>query len=517
MNLGKVMLLISLIGSILTIIMNITINKNGNNKKIIETSLVITALSLSSSFMLILYYQFTCNFKYSYVVEHISIDLKPIYKISALWAGQSGSFLLWAVISIWLGFAIKSNRKAFNIYMIITTALIIFVYISNPFAMEKVIVLQGKGLNLALQNPWMAIHPPLVFIGYSAMAILFCQGFSNIVDKTWVFISLLFLGAGIFTGSIWAYNALGWGGYWAWDPIENAALVPWMVLIAITHRKKVKPYVSMIPFVLAVFGTFLARSGVLKGKSVHSYNVSTTSTPIIILISFLCLTLFVIFIQNKYKKIIINDNISLKNILSIFCIITYLFSIIILIGTTLPIFMNYSLDTSFYNVLAIIFALISSILFLLYINKLFEINIPIILLVNTFLVIILALITKVGQAQWLIMIWLLMLPFILKLIYFSKFKNIWANISHIGFMLIVLGSTVSSAFSEKGVFLETQPIGSDAMKTNIIHNFLGDIIITEGSKYTTKPFIYLFWIGGVLIMISFMGKIFSVNKIKSHS
>lgn len=517
MNLGKLLLLISLIGSILTIIINITINKNSYNKKLRNISLISTALSLSGSLVLILYYQFTCNFKYSYVVEHISSDLEPIYKISALWAGQSGSFLLWAVISIWIGFVIKSNNKSFNIYMIITTALIVFVYISNPFMIEEVIPLQGKGLNLALQNPWMAVHPPLVFIGYSAMAILFCQSFSSIVDKKWVFISLLFLGAGIFTGSIWAYNALGWGGYWAWDPIENAALVPWLVLMAITHRKKAKPYLTMIPFILAVFGTFLARSGVLKGKSVHSYNVSTTSTPIIILISFLCLALFLIFIQNKYKKSIIDNNSSLKSVLSIFCIITYLFATVILTATILPVFMNYSLDTSFYNVLAIIFALISSILFLVYINKLFKINIPLILLVNTFLVMGLALVTKFGEVQWLIMIWLLIIPFILKLIYFSKFKNIWANISHIGFMLIILGSTISSAFSEKGVLLETQHIGSDAMKPNIIHNFLGDVIISEGNKYTTKPFIYLFWIGGILIMISFIGKIFSDNKVKSHS
>lgn len=517
MNLGKVLLLISLIGSVLTIIINITINKDSYNKKLRDISLIIASLSLTISLMLMLYYQFTCNFKYTYVVEHISKDLEPIYKISALWAGQSGSFLLWAVISIWIGFTIKSNNKSFNIYMIITTALIVFVYISNPFAMEKVAPFQGKGLNLALQNPWMVIHPPLVFIGYSAMAILFCESFSNIVDKKWIFMSLLFLGSGIFTGSIWAYNALGWGGYWAWDPIENAALVPWLVLIAITHRKKSKPYVTMIPFILAVFGTFLARSGVLKGKSVHSYNVSTTSTPIIILISFLCLALFVIFIQNKYKKSIIDSNRNLINVLSIVCIVTYLLATVILIATTLPVFSAYSLDASFYNVLAMIFAMISSMLFLVYINKLFKINIPLILILNTLLVMVLALVTKFGEIQWLIISWLLTIPFLLKLAYFNKFKNIWANISHIGFILIILGSTISSVFSEKGVLLETQYIGKDVMQTNIIHKFLGDVIITEGNKYTTKPFIYLFWIGGVLIMISFMGKIFSGDKVKSHS
>ena len=504
MNLGNLLILIALIGSILILPINMLIH----NKKIRDIILIITAISLTASLILILYYQYTCNFRYSYVVEHISTDLKPLYKISALWAGQSGSFLLWAVCSIWLGITIKGNDKSFNIYMIITTALIAFVYISNPFAIEKIIPSEGAGLNMALQNPWMVIHPPLVFIGYSALAILFCESFSHRVEIKWAYISLFFLGAGIFTGSIWAYKALGWGGYWAWDPIENAALVPWLILVAIIHREKVKPYLTMLPFILAVFGTFLARSGILEGKSVHSYNISTMSKPILILISFLCVLLFIIVIKNKQNKDIVNNNGTLKKVLSAFCSITYLFSALILISTTLPIFSSYNVEVDFYNLLSLVFAIISSILFLIYMQDLFKGNLAIISIINTILIITISWITKFGEVQWLIIFWILMFPLILKVIYFNKIKNKSANIAHIGFILMILGSITSSIFGEAGMFLEANITNQETVEAIIIHNFLEDVVITEGAKYTTKPLIFLFWIGGILIMISMVGKIF---------
>lgn len=503
MNLGNLLILISLVGSILILPTNILVH----NKRIRDVILIITAISLTASLILILYYQYTCNFRYSYVVEHISTDLKPLYKISALWAGQSGSFLLWAFISIWLGIAIKDNNKSFNIYMIITIALIAFVYLSDPFAIERVIPSEGNGLNIALQNPWMVIHPPLVFIGYSSMAILFCESFSQSVEKKWTYISLLFLGAGIFTGSIWAYKALGWGGYWAWDPIENAALVPWLILLAIVHKEKVKSYVTMLPFILAVFGTFLARSGILEGKSVHSYNISTMSKPILILISFLCVLLFIIAIKNNQSKDIVKNKGTSKKVLSIFCISTYLFSALILIGTTLPIYSSYNVEVDFYNLLSLAFAIISSILFLIYMKDLFKGNLAIVLIINTILLITISRITKFGEVKWLLILWVLMLPLLLKIIYFNKIKNKSANIAHIGFILMVLGSITSSIFGEIGMFLDTKVTNQEVVEAIIIHNFLEDVIITEGAKYTTKPLIFLFWIGGILIMLSMVRKI----------
>lgn len=318
---------------------------------------------------------------------------------------------------------------------------------------------------------------------------------------------IIFLGAGIFTGSIWAYKALGWGGYWAWDPIENAALVPWLILVAIIHREKVKPYVTMLPFILAVFGTFLARSGILEGKSVHSYNISTMSKPILILISFLCVLLFIIVIKNKQSKDIVNNNGTSKKVLSAFCSITYLFSALILISTTLPIFSSYNVEVDFYNLLSLVFAIISSILFLIYMQDLFKGNLAIISIINTILIITISWITKFGEVQWLIILWILMFPLILKVIYFNKFKNKSANIAHIGFILMILGSITSSIFGEAGMFLEANITNQETVEAIIIHNFLEDVVITEGAKYTTKPLIFLFWIGGILIMISMVRKI----------
>ena len=123
-------------------------------------------------------------------------------------------------------------------------------FISQPFAKMLVIPLDGLGLNGALKDPWMVVHPPLVFVSYSAMAILFAfsatlshiKSSDEVKSKIlyWLRVSWFFLGLGILTGSIWAYKALGWGGYWAWDPIENAALVPWLILCGYLHENDIQ-------------------------------------------------------------------------------------------------------------------------------------------------------------------------------------------------------------------------------------------------------------------------------------
>ena len=141
-------------------------------------------------------------------------------------------------------------------------------------------------------------------------------------------------------------------------------------------------------------------------------------------------------------------------------------------------------------------------------QDLFKGNLAIISIINTTLIITISWITKFGDVQWLIILWILMFPLILKIIYFNKIKNKSANIAHIGFILMILGSITSSIFGEVGMFLEANITNQETVEAIIIHNFLEDVVITEGAKYTTKPLIFLFWIGGILIMISMVGKIF---------
>ena len=306
MDLGKLLLFIALIMSLGNLFISIFFCKNKFAFFFINTFLYSSIFCITVSTLLLIYYQFTCDFQYAYVFNHISTDLKPIYRISALWAGQEGSFLLWAMIAMWINLLVRGEHKSYIVYTTISTIILILAFSSAPFSLMNYIPTEGNGLNKALQDTWMIVHPPLVFIGYSAMGVLFSQSFSKI-NRKWVIASLLFLGAGIFSGSLWAYRALGWGGYWAWDPIENAALVPFLILIAMVHKKKISHKLAMIPFILAVFGTFLARSGILQGTSVHSYASSSITLSLLIVLILSVLIFIVVIVKNRRRSIVRGD------------------------------------------------------------------------------------------------------------------------------------------------------------------------------------------------------------------
>lgn len=512
MDLGKLLLLIALIMSLGNLIISLFFHKNKFAVFFVNTFLYSSIICITASTLLLIYYQFTFNFQYAYVFNHISTSLEPIYRISALWAGQEGSFLLWAMIAMWINLLAREDHKSYVIYTLISTIILVLAFSSAPFSLMNYVPTEGNGLNQALQDPWMIVHPPLVFIGYSAMGILFSQGFSKI-NRKWVIASLLFLGAGIFSGSLWAYRALGWGGYWAWDPIENAALVPFLILTAIVHKKKISSQFAMIPFILAVFGTFLARSGVLKGTSVHSYASSSITLPLFMVFILSVLTLIVVLLKNKYKSgIKINNRFKKINTLSLFRYIIYIFAIYILFGTILPVFSGVSTEISFYTPVALGFAIFSSILFIVYMHDLFEKNFLKILIINTIVIVIISVTTAFSSFPWLIIVWMLMLPLIPKILYFSSFKNVWAHISHIGVLLLITGTITSTVFTEEGILLQSNLLSITSGKTMTIHKLLGDTIITEGLKYTTRPYIWLFWLGGFMILTGILGALcFSKN------
>ncbi|MEE9554767.1 MAG: cytochrome c biogenesis protein CcsA [candidate division Zixibacteria bacterium] len=242
----------------------------------------------------------TDQFQYSYITSYSSSDLSNswphFYKISALWAGQQGTFLLWLVFGLVLGFWVKAKAKenegwVMFFYILGQTFLLVLTIISNPFEKLGFLPLDGQGLNPLLQNYWMQIHPPIVFIGFAAacipfafaMAALATNKYDDWVKQTmpWVVFTVATLGLGIFLGGYWAYETLGWGGYWAWDPVENASLIPWLVSVALVHGMVVEKsrgtwrrtnlFLAITMFLLIVYGTFLTRSGVLADFSVHSF------------------------------------------------------------------------------------------------------------------------------------------------------------------------------------------------------------------------------------------------------
>ncbi|HEY6572940.1 MAG TPA: heme lyase CcmF/NrfE family subunit, partial [Candidatus Eisenbacteria bacterium] len=240
------------------------------------------------------------DFNYRYVAEHTSLDLPPMYAFAALWAGQEGSLLLWLLILCAYGGAfLWLYRKRLDpfydaVAMVVASVAVFFTYllafVCSPFRMLANPPMDGQGLNPLLQDPGMMIHPPILYIGYVGFIIPFAFGIAVLLMnrtgtrwieevRRWTLFCWMFLGFGVLLGARWAYIELGWGGYWGWDPVENASLMPWLVGTAFLHSVMIEQRRGMLKtwnvvlivltFELSIFGTFLTRSGVLT--SVHSF------------------------------------------------------------------------------------------------------------------------------------------------------------------------------------------------------------------------------------------------------
>jgi cytochrome c-type biogenesis protein CcmF len=250
------------------------------------------------------------NFNFEYVANHTNRELPLFYKIAALWAGNDGSLLFWAwLLIVFTGVVILQNRnrnRELMPYVLVTLGAIIafFTYmncwVTNPFDQLAVVSpsgtpeawapADGRGLNPLLQHPIMVIHPPILYIGYVAFAVPFAFCIAALITRQlgtewirstrrWTLFSWFFLGTGIILGARWAYVELGWGGYWAWDPVENASLMPWIAATAYLHSVMIQERRGMlkvwnvslvvITYLLCIFGTFLTRSGIVS--SVHAF------------------------------------------------------------------------------------------------------------------------------------------------------------------------------------------------------------------------------------------------------
>ena len=247
------------------------------------------------------------DFRLEYVAKHTERALPIGYKAAAFWAGQEGSLLLWAwmlaVMSTIFVLARRRDRGPEQAVATGTLAIVIgffaalMLFAANPFHALDEIPADGRGLNPMLQDPGMIAHPPILFLGYSGFAIPFALLIgslaSNRLDndwlklaRPWILVSWIFLGAGILLGAEWAYTVLGWGGYWAWDPVENASLLPWLTGTALLHStiaqrqrgvfKRWNAAFASATFILCILGTYITRSGIVD--SVHSFGESLVGT-----------------------------------------------------------------------------------------------------------------------------------------------------------------------------------------------------------------------------------------------
>jgi cytochrome c-type biogenesis protein CcmF len=270
--------------------------------------LACTALSTTACFALVVLLV-KSDFRFEYVASYSNRDLPLAYKISSLWAGNDGSLLFWSwLLLLFTGIAIVTNRnknRELMPYVVATLGVIIlfFTYLNywvcNPFDQLGVMTAagaepwapqDGRGLNPLLQHPIMAIHPPILYVGYVGFVIPFAFCVAALLSgrlgadwitstRRWTLTAWAFLGTGIILGGRWAYVELGWGGYWAWDPVENAAFMPWLTATAYLHSVMIQERKGMlkvwnvtlvvVTYLLCIFGTFLTRSGVVS--SVHAF------------------------------------------------------------------------------------------------------------------------------------------------------------------------------------------------------------------------------------------------------
>ena len=327
---------------------------------------------LSSLLTLLSFFSLMCAYVVSdfsnYNVFQNSHSNKPmIYKISGTWGNHEGSMLLWlSILSIYSFFFsfiknIEDNfqRLTLNIQAFLHILFGLFIVLtSNPFLVNSLFVEEGLGLNPILQDPGLAVHPPILYAGYVGYSIVFSIAIAGLfqnkddewlyIAKRWSLISWTFLTGGIALGSYWAYYELGWGGWWFWDPVENISLMPWIAGLALVHSlmmvrgeqalKRWIIFLSILCFSLSVFGTFLVRSGILT--SVHSFAADASRGLFILLIFFIVTGFgFLVFLLKEPKKsnplnlLFINkvSALVINNILMVIATLT------ILLGTIYPI------------------------------------------------------------------------------------------------------------------------------------------------------------------------------------
>ena len=362
--------------------------------------------TLQSTLIIICFFTLVAGFIISdfslITVYQNSHTLKPLfYKIAGTWGNHEGSLLLWVIILTIFSFLFlvftRKHPREFRIFTLIIQNILIVGFLffilfnSNPFSALSPIPKEGLGLNPILQDPALAIHPPLLYIGFVGSSIYFSAAMASLITnytqtsfvhsiKNWVLISWCFQSLGILVGSIWAYYELGWGGFWFWDPVENASLLPWFAMTALFHslivlEKRGLFYfwvitLCLLTFILSVTGTFLVRSGILN--SVHTF-ASDPARGIYILL-FLTLmifsSIFLLFKKYKQKNYDLNPNsketfILVNNWFMMFYLIT------VLLGTIYPIFTDVltankiSVGPPFYNMviipIVVIFLLIMAI------------------------------------------------------------------------------------------------------------------------------------------------------------
>lgn len=551
---GQFFIVLAFVASIVSAISYFTASKiqleNNEKQKWIRfarTAFFIEAFSLIAVFASIFYICSHHYFEYFYAYKHASKELEPKYLLACIWEGQEGSFLLWALWHCVLGTVLifTSKKREAPIMTIVNSAqfflvlMILGIYVfntrigSSPFVLTRnelvgpifsqpdylSYIKDGVGLNVLLRNYWMVIHPPILFLGFASTIVPISFAYSSLFNKDWggwvkpalpwALLSACVLGTGIMMGGKWAYESLSFGGYWAWDPVENASLVPWLILVAGLHCMAVynstknalraSYFFIILTYLFVLYSTFLTRTGILGDTSVHAFTEAGMAMNVLIGLYVLAITIPVFFMYFKNYKSIPSiqkeEDISSREFwMFIGSLILFLSAIFIISITSLPVYNKIfgtniadPADREFaYNKVLVLVAVIIGLLtgasqFLKYRNTgkkylIQKLSWPLgIALASTILLAIFYPVeyTKKGPG-FLIAIYLAVFAsifslianaFYLKTVLNWKLKAGGAAISHLGFALLIGGMLISSG---------NRKVISDNSKTGLVIPFSKD-------------------------------------------
>ncbi len=279
----------------------------GGNRTVAGWFYGLHALCVAGAMVLLWTLFLAHRFEYRYVAEYSSRALSPALTFAASWAGQEGSVLLWAGLGALVGLALLRQpgslaRPAMFFVTLGQAGLMTLLLVRSPFQRVPIAPPDGQGLNPLLEDPWMVVHPPVLFAGYAVLLVPAALAAAALVLGRWrewsravwpwTLMAVVTLGIGIALGGVWAYKVLGWGGYWGWDPVENASLVPWLVAVALLHGLFIQKttgglvranvLMALLGWLTVLGGTYLTRSGVLQDFSVHSFADSGLHTPLVL-------------------------------------------------------------------------------------------------------------------------------------------------------------------------------------------------------------------------------------------
>ncbi|OCH09729.1 heme lyase CcmF/NrfE family subunit [Aliivibrio fischeri] len=436
------------------------------------------------------------DFSIRYIAEHSNSELPVFFKIAAIWGGHEGSLLFWVLtLTLWAGLiTLKRNSieqsYLVRVLLILNGLIVIFsaftLFASNPFIIYANTPLEGRDLNPMLQDIGLIFHPPLLYLGYVGFAATFSFALAALMMKkvpsewvdyarNWTLLAWSLLTGGISLGSWWAYYELGWGGWWFWDPVENASLLPWLTSTALlhtliaSHKKKLLLKTSfilaLVTFCLSILGTFVVRSGVLT--SVHAFAVDPTRGIILLLILFITMLFSFGLYSLKSKQIQsepIRQFISRDFMFLVLCGLFTIATITVLLGTFYPMIFqilglgNISVGAPYFNLLFVPMALIALGMMALSIFVRWRKKTEVATVKNTIILVSIAVISGIliYKLQYHriyvipLVVWVLSIAVIIGCVWGVKLstgKSLSMAIAHIGVAMVMIGAAMNSYHS----------------------------------------------------------------------